>query len=551
VARTTFGGTLADYVVLPESGVYRRPGSVEVTVWDAQTGGTQLTDLLLLDGTPVTSLRTGSEGLIPAFRGPDEVKEAWYQVAGASQRQRIATGARGPAGQDGAPGGSDAAMAAWINDEDSQTRASLSERVVAEATPIAATAIVNERSAAARRAGVFIPSPTAATRWHELRTATLAGQRQAHIALLADSIGYGAAATGATQPKPGKTTAGLMRASLARKYGAAGGGFTLADNVRLFGNLADDPRWAKTSGVVTHNFGFHASSTAWRIQTVGGAEYIEFTDTCSEFWIYTLSGGSQMQVKIDGGAAITLLNAASVGGASSDIAPEPGYYRNPALNAHNVFKIPAGAVGSHTLRIYPITSGSVFLVAVEGRIPTLGTFRVSSPSINGKALSTFFAFTGEGADGNGGLFSGDLWLDTLRADLLLAGLGVNDWQQQVSLATTRTRLERLIDRQRATGTNAYGSTKPGGDVVLIWNPKPDIASLGGGTYTNPSWDQYRDLWYEVAAQRDVCLIDLGDQWGGSFAAANARGQYADAIHPSDKGYLDYAARVEHALFNVI
>ena len=82
MARTTFGGTLADYVVLPESGAYRRPGSVEVTVWDSQTGGTQLTDLLLLDGTPVTSLRTGSEGLIPAFQGPDGVKEAWYQVPG-------------------------------------------------------------------------------------------------------------------------------------------------------------------------------------------------------------------------------------------------------------------------------------------------------------------------------------------------------------------------------------------------------------------------------------------------------------------------------------
>ncbi|WP_447643157.1 hypothetical protein [Nocardioides zeae] len=123
MARTTFGGTLADYVVLPESGVYRRPGSVEVTVWSAQTGGTQLTDLLV-GGQAAASLRTGSEGLIPAFQGPDGVTEAWYQVAGASQRVRVATGPAGP------PGGSDAETAQRVTD------GPLTKTALASALPI-------------------------------------------------------------------------------------------------------------------------------------------------------------------------------------------------------------------------------------------------------------------------------------------------------------------------------------------------------------------------------------------------------------------------------
>lgn len=162
MARTTFGGTLADYVVLPESGVYRRPGSVEVTVWSAQTGGTQLTDLLL-GGNPVTSLRTGSEGLIPAFQGPDGVTEAWYQVAGASQRVRIATGPQGPAGTpgaDGAPGGSDEAMAAWVADEDSLTREALS----AADGPIAAVVPLAAADKGGRRLAGMLAAPVGSAR---------------------------------------------------------------------------------------------------------------------------------------------------------------------------------------------------------------------------------------------------------------------------------------------------------------------------------------------------------------------------------------------------
>lgn len=144
MARTTFGGTLADYVVLPESGVYRRPGSVEVTVWDAQTGGTQLTDILLLDGTPVTSLRTGGEGLIPAFQGPDGVKEAWYQVAGASQRYRIAVGQVGPEGPEGPMG--DVTPEAIAARDAAQTAKTQAETARSEAQVAASVATTNQEA---------------------------------------------------------------------------------------------------------------------------------------------------------------------------------------------------------------------------------------------------------------------------------------------------------------------------------------------------------------------------------------------------------------------
>jgi hypothetical protein len=395
--------------------------------------------------------------------------------------------------------------------------------------------------ALAKRSGVYIPSPTAARCWHQTRSKVLSGQTQANITWLGDSIGYGAATTGATQPKAGKTAAGLLRTSLSRRYGASGGGFALCDNIRLFGSIGDDTRFAKTAGVITQAFGLHTAS-CWRINQ-GTADTISFTDTCSEFLLYTIAGGNQFEVTVDGGATINLHNTASAT-FTGDITPEAGYFRNPATNSHNVFKIPAGAAGSHTLLIRAKASGNVFVVGIEGRTPTAGTFRVGNASINGKALSTFWAYTNE----DSGIYSGPLFLDMLKSDLLVLGLGVNDWQSATATATTKATIAAIVARQRATTTNAYGSVASGGDVVLVWNPIPDTATLN---YPNPSWSDYRTAMYEAADANDVALIDLGDAWGGTWATANAAGLYSDTIHPTDAGYLDYADRVRRVIMETI
>lgn len=394
--------------------------------------------------------------------------------------------------------------------------------------------------------GVYLPSSLAALKWRQARTQILAGDRQGHIAWLGDSIPFGAAGTGASNPKPEKCYPGRLRSILAGRHGDTGGGFTLANNSVLT-NGAWDPRWAFSGTVTNQAFGPFKKS-CYRI--AAGGSYVEFTDVCDKFVVYIVPAGgaspSLISVSVDGVVAGTISNQSNYSGSPS-LPRRSGYFSN-TTQSHTVVDVPAGALGSHTLRISSGTTGDVFLVAVEAIVSTAGTFRVGNMSISGESLSSFGAGTANNDETNG-LF-GRPWIDTLRADLLVIALGINDWQAQRSLATVKTELGNLIARQRASGTSGGGANADG-DAVLVWNPKPDTATLGGGAYTNPSWDAYRAAWYEAADQFDVPLLDFGDRWGGSYATANGLGLYADAIHPNDSGADDLAAGVAHALFNVI
>ena len=418
--------------------------------------------------------------------------------------------------------------------------------ITTPASPIG-TALSTRIAAAVAATGageVYVPSPLAALRWRQIRTRVLAGDRQGHIAWVGDSIPYGAASTGATNPKHQKNYPGRVRSIINRTHGNAGTGFTLLDN-DLFNNPAWDPRFVRSGlGWTAHTFGPYALS-CWRCD--GGIDrYFEFTDVGTEFWFYTLASGAPFQIQIDGAAPI-LMDGSKGGQVGSGVDAELGYL-NGAGSSINVNKIAMGALGTHTLRIIPATSDTndLFLIAVEARVPTAGTFRVGNMSRNGAGTSTIVS-SSDDANGTRGL----PWIDSLRADLLVMALNTNDWQGQSPLVNFKGRVATIVNRQRQVGVSATGSTYAGGDAVLVLHPKPDVATLGGGAYINPSWDQYRAAMYELAEELDVCLIDFGDRWGGSYATANSRGLFADAIHPGDAGADDLAAGIVHALFRAI
>lgn len=98
MARHTFAGGPSDYVLVTTSGTWRNAGPSTCTVWSAESGGTQVTDLLI-DGQAATALRLGSTGRIPTFQGPDGVEELWLEVPGVPSRVRLTRfGAQGPTG---------------------------------------------------------------------------------------------------------------------------------------------------------------------------------------------------------------------------------------------------------------------------------------------------------------------------------------------------------------------------------------------------------------------------------------------------------------------
>lgn len=83
MARNLYAVTPADYVIdgatgLPKSGV-------TVTVYDAVTGGSQVTDLLTVGGSPISTVTSDSAGGF-RFQGPDgEDGTLWVSTGGGSR----------------------------------------------------------------------------------------------------------------------------------------------------------------------------------------------------------------------------------------------------------------------------------------------------------------------------------------------------------------------------------------------------------------------------------------------------------------------------------
>lgn len=384
--------------------------------------------------------------------------------------------------------------------------------------------------------GLYFPTPHAWLKWRARRAATLAATTQGHVAVVGDSIAFGAAGSGTTAPKYTTSWPGRLRALLAAQHGPAGTGIVLADPI-IRANPTYDNRWTYAGTVTDLGFGFHAGAN-FRIDAVPGS-YVELTATADEFTVYNAaSAGGVINATVDGGVVKKLRNVFT-GGAAVDIDKLAGYKQI-------VTKVPAGAAGTHTLRLSPDTSNAtfdLFIHAVEARINTLGTFRVSNASINGKSLSTLFGGVGKNDETNA--LYGLPMVDMLRADLLIIDLGSNDWLSSTPAAAAKAWLKTLLQRQRATGDNGNGSTYANGDALLLWNPQPDLTALGLGTPS--TWDAYREMFYEVADEENVPLLDLGQRWS-NYDTANAAGLFGDGIHPNDAGSLDIASAVHRALF---
>lgn len=104
--RFWFGQSPTDWTMVlgaetESNGVKLRPaiaaGPIEVTFWDAATGGTQYTDLLDASGEPITHVTTADGtgtlqvGTIPRFQGPDGVMALWADAGGGARYLMVAT----------------------------------------------------------------------------------------------------------------------------------------------------------------------------------------------------------------------------------------------------------------------------------------------------------------------------------------------------------------------------------------------------------------------------------------------------------------------------
>lgn len=383
---------------------------------------------------------------------------------------------------------------------------------------------------------LYRPSASCLRRWYAARANTAAGVTQGHVVVVGDSIAFGAAASGASLPKHENCWPGLLRASLDARFGPAGTGIVLAQkNVRA--NPTWDPRWGFAGSVSDQAFGLHKEAC---FRPAAGSGEIEFTADCDEFIVANHNtAGGQNTAYVDNVNLGTFRNN-YVGGGTPTFAPEAGNHQRLMVT-----HIPAGTEGEHTLKVTPpAATYDLFLSWVEARINTLGTFRISNPSINGRSLYTLGADGTINNDETTATYGLPL-LDAMQADLMIVALGINDWQNSRSVANFKAYVTTLVERQRSAGANAGGGNHADGDVLLLWNPQPDVDTLVPGA--DPTWQQYRDALYEVADTEDCALLDLGMRWGG-FATGDAAGYFSDPIHPTDLGAADIASVVESALF---
>lgn len=99
MARITVGGTADDYlfVTRADRSIALPAGTNTLTWWTAETGGTQLTGLLL-NGQTVNSIPIPTSARIPAHQWPDGVTEAWADAGGGRVLYRRTTTSGGTSG---------------------------------------------------------------------------------------------------------------------------------------------------------------------------------------------------------------------------------------------------------------------------------------------------------------------------------------------------------------------------------------------------------------------------------------------------------------------
>lgn len=99
MARLQFGGGVSDWTFSADvNGNATLAGGAQLTFWNAESGGTQYTDLQSVDGTAlgaVVTTSTGSDGRslaqIPPFLGPDGVYMMWASASGGPRAAMTAT----------------------------------------------------------------------------------------------------------------------------------------------------------------------------------------------------------------------------------------------------------------------------------------------------------------------------------------------------------------------------------------------------------------------------------------------------------------------------
>jgi GDSL-like Lipase/Acylhydrolase family len=408
-------------------------------------------------------------------------------------------------------------------------------------------------------------------RFREAKARAVAGSGELHISVLGDSTTMQATYTASAyiQAWPGR-----MRDHLILSLGLTNGGTGLMGTWDLFGgwNFTDSAvfphlSWDKeadggdiqrdgvrssgifgANGVAIHSGGT-SPFTSVQINPVGG-------QMVDQIWVYLLTSDTDTLVDVTDGTTTHKFQVAAYYGKTvtpqsgyTVVACEPGFVRSatPSTGGIRVAKLTVPAQNNWTARVRAMPYPSVARMTMfEARLST-ANFRVSNLAQGGMSLSDIFAANDESA-GNGGMPQG---VDTPGADLAIIALGLNDWLSHGSVATFKSRLATLVERQKfigRTGTAGYG-TGASGDALLVIQPTPDLTRLPATGGNVPPLADFWHATYQVADEQDVALIDQSWRWT-NFTTSARMYRAGDAIHPNEIGHADLGIAIGAALAQI-
>lgn len=175
--------------------------------------------------------------------------------------------------------------------------------------------------------------------------------------------------------------------------------------------------------------------------------------------------------------------------------------------------------GQHTLEIFAPTDGKK--VYIEGAyVKIVGD--TSGVRVDRRGLSGSYT-------GNWNTALQLQAMDSQPADLFIIALGINDCGSGHTPELMKTRLQTIIDKAKTIGS-----------VILI--PMMQSDEVKDTRFVN--WKDYVEIYYELADENNIGLIDVYKLFGesyqpaqqyGLFGVQNGSAEGSDATHPSARG----------------
>lgn len=340
---------------------------------------------------------------------------------------------------------------------------------------------------------------------------------------------------------------GRVAQKIAARYGQVGPGMMIPWNALVPPALGQDyqPNYYMAGTVEARPLGIYGTG-AIRVTKTGTSSWIGVRDVfCDTFRVViagTTSGSAEALV--DGVLLGTFPTSPATTGTTFPAQPN---YATDLVNGGGqvVVHIPAGLLGYHSLQIRPAGADgqTMTVLSIEPWVTTKPGVVVNNLALSG---ITSTAMSSSGSDTTNGYSGMSMSLDAPRAHLQVVQIGTNDYQVHNAVATFKAQVRSFIQRAKSSTSVANGGVTIPSSVLLVGGQPVNTATIPADLITVPPFSAYQAALYELADEENVALLDLNLLFE-SFAVGNAKGWYADDLHPSPLGHEMIARAVDRAI----